>query len=484
MAPAGSGRHNQVGDEIGCNRSAIYVTISKIMMPPTPSLPSAARTDAFFGAVPLIDVHIHVGHRHEWTESARRLWMDTGPYVPAIYSPDGQQIPQAYGDAVKKEGVFGGILLPEYSPRTAGSMPFERACEVHSLHPELIPFANLNPEVHQNLTEAFQVQLDGGARGLKIHPIHGFFYANDPALYPVYEMCLQRRLPLMFHAGTSLFQGAKMRYSDPYTFDDVISDFPGLTIVLCHGGRGFWYHIAEFMAKRYENVYIDVSGLPPRNLLTYFPSMKNFARKYLFGTDFPGVPGIRGNYEAIANLVADTPAMDLIGFTNAYELFGFWKEGIFEVRDGAEIYSVINDGAKKYRGVIPADCYHEPYMPGETVHKEQERMRFYGYRKDRKLLGVMGREKIKDTTLIRHAYVFGDWQGKGIGSRMLRFIEKTVDTEYLLIGTWKAAAWAIVFYQKHGYSLMDHKDDLLRKYWDIPERQIETSCVLGKKMRQ
>ncbi|OPX98167.1 MAG: Acetyltransferase (GNAT) family protein [Syntrophorhabdus sp. PtaB.Bin006] len=211
--------------------------------------------------------------------------------------------------------------------------------------------------------------------------------------------------------------------------------------------------------------------------------MRKFARKFLFGTDFPGVPGIMKNYSEVRDLIRDDAAMDLIGFQNAYDLFGFWKEGIFEVKDPDEIYPVVNDGSQRYKGVIPDDCYHEPYMPMNELLGEMKRMRFYGYRKDLKLLGVMAKEPVKDVTLIRHAYVSMEHQGKGIGSRLLTFIENQVTTEWLLIGTWKAATWAVDFYKKHGYKLMDNKDELLKNYWDVPDRQIETSCVLGKRMK-
>ncbi|MBW1801760.1 MAG: amidohydrolase [Deltaproteobacteria bacterium] len=272
----------------------------------------------------IIDVHIHVGHRFEWTETAREIWMDSGPYVPHIFDAGERQAPRQYGEVIKKEGVVGGILLPEYSPQTAGVMPFERAREIHEAHPEFIPFANLNPNVHENPMAAFEEQLGQGARGLKIHAIHGLFFANDQRLYPVYEKCEREGLPVMFHAGTTLFRGAKMRYADPYTFDDVINDFPDMTVVLCHGGRGFWYHIAEFLTKHFENVYIDISGLPPKNLLNYFPSMKKFCHKFLFGTDFPGVPGIRKNYDALKELLRDDAVLERIGVQNARDLFGFW----------------------------------------------------------------------------------------------------------------------------------------------------------------
>lgn len=330
---------------------------------------------------------------------------------------------------------------------------------------------------------AFDAQIKGGARGLKIHPIHGFFFANDPRLYPLYERCRDQGMVVMFHAGSSLFSGCKLRYSDPYTFDDVISDFPGLSVVLCHGGRGFWYDIAEFLVKRFDNAYIDVSGLPPKRLLEYFPSMPAYSHKYIYGSDFPGVPGIRRNFEAIARLLNDEKAAGNIAFQNAYDLFGFWKEGLFEVCDAEEIFRVVNDAAGRYKGEIPDDRWHDPYMPIEEVRTEMERMRFYGYRKNMELLGVMGKEPVKDTTLIRHAYVVTESQGKGIGSQLLAFIERQVETEWLLVGTWKAATWAVDFYRKHGYRLMDNKDDLLRKYWEIPDRQVETSVVLGKRMR-
>jgi uncharacterized protein len=273
----------------------------------------------------IIDVHIHVGHRFEWTRTAKDIWMDTGPFVPEIYDDQERQLPLQYGEVLKREGVSGGILIPEYSPLTAGIMPFERAMEIHRAHPELIPFANLNPNVHHNLMAAFEEQLNNGARGLKIHAIHGLFYANDQRLYPVYEKCENEGIPVMFHAGTTLFRGGKMRYADPYTFDDVINDFPEMTVILCHGGRGFWYHIAEFLAKSYRNVFIDISGLPPKNLLNYFPSMKRYSHKYLFGSDFPGVPGIRKNYDAIRQLLQDDVVMENLLFKNACDLFRFWQ---------------------------------------------------------------------------------------------------------------------------------------------------------------
>jgi GNAT superfamily N-acetyltransferase len=159
-------------------------------------------------------------------------------------------------------------------------------------------------------------------------------------------------------------------------------------------------------------------------------------------------------------------------------------EEIIEIRDEKQIFKVVNDGAMRYKGAIPDDRWHEPYMPMDEVRREMKRMRFYGYVKEGELLGVIGKEPVKDTTLIRHLYVLTTAQGKDIGSMLLDYAQNRVSTDYLLIGTWQAASWAIAFYKRHGFDLAENKDELLRKYWDIPVRQIETSCVLLKKMYQ
>jgi len=144
------------------------------------------------------------------------------------------------------------------------------------------------------------------------------------------------------------------------------------------------------------------------------------------------------------------------------------------------IYLIINEAAKAYEGVIPADCHHQPYMPMEELEREMKRMTFFGWEaKDRELIGVMGFEPVKDVTLIRHAYVLPRWQRQGIGSKLLNHLRGLVTTSCLLVGTWADAKWAIAFYQKHGFVLMPNKEELLKTYWDIPHRQIETSVVLG-----
>ncbi|HEY95724.1 MAG TPA: GNAT family N-acetyltransferase [Dehalococcoidia bacterium] len=147
--------------------------------------------------------------------------------------------------------------------------------------------------------------------------------------------------------------------------------------------------------------------------------------------------------------------------------------------DKERIYFIINEAAKKYENVIPEDRYHQPYMPMEELDAEMKRMEFTGWEENSELVGVMGLEPVENTTLIRHAYVLPESQGKGIGSRLLEYLKKTVKTSELLVGTWADSYWAISFYEKHGFLLRDDKDDLLKTYWDLPARQIETSVVLS-----
>jgi len=147
------------------------------------------------------------------------------------------------------------------------------------------------------------------------------------------------------------------------------------------------------------------------------------------------------------------------------------------------IYLIINEAAQAYEGVIPADCYHQPYMPMEELEREMKRMTFFGWEVNRDLIGVMGFEPIKDVTLIRHAYVLPQWQRQGIGSKLLNHLRGLVTTSHLLVGTWADAQWAIAFYQRHGFSLLPDKDELLKTYWHIPQRQIQTSVVLGVEMK-
>ena len=150
-------------------------------------------------------------------------------------------------------------------------------------------------------------------------------------------------------------------------------------------------------------------------------------------------------------------------------------------RDFEIIYSIINDAARVYKGVIPEDRWKEPYMSkDELQHQINEDVVFWGYEEDGELIGVMGIQHLQDVSLIRHAYVRPGRQNQGIGQELLVELCRQTDRP-TLIGTWANAVWAIQFYEKNGFKIVSQqqKNRLLEKYWSIPARQVETSVVLA-----
>ena len=147
------------------------------------------------------------------------------------------------------------------------------------------------------------------------------------------------------------------------------------------------------------------------------------------------------------------------------------------------IHSIINESAQAYRGIIPADCWHEPYMSADALtHEIGSGVSFWGWEQGGMLVGVMGIQDVKDVTLIRHAYVRTEQRRGGVGARLLAHL-RTLTRKPLLIGTWAAAHWAIRFYEKQGFHVVagEEKERLLRKYWSISDRQVETSVVLAER---
>jgi N-acetylglutamate synthase-like GNAT family acetyltransferase len=150
-------------------------------------------------------------------------------------------------------------------------------------------------------------------------------------------------------------------------------------------------------------------------------------------------------------------------------------------RDFELIWTIINDGAQAYEGTIPADRWTEPYMSREKLQNEiDEGVVFWGYEETGALVGVMGIQQVQDVTLVRHAYVRTSSQKRGIGGRLLSHLREMASGP-MLIGTWAAAVWAIRFYERHGFQMVSpqEKDRLLKRYWTVPERQIDTSVVLA-----
>ena len=276
--------------------------------------------------VQLIDAHVHAARRptlkSSWIEWAEHFGKDVP--LSDLYDDEGTLVPARFDQYMEGEGVDVAILLCEYSPKTTGIQPIEDLLPIIEHNPERFrPMAALNPHYHHPLPNELKRQMSFGAVALKLHPVHGGFAPNDAALYPAYALCEEEGLPVVVHCGTSTFPGSTNRYADPALLEDAIRDFPGLTVILAHGGRGWWYDTAGFMTMMRENVWIEISGLPPKKLPDYFGKydFERLARKMIFGTDWPGVPGLKNNALALFDLGLETETVELMLHGNASRLY-------------------------------------------------------------------------------------------------------------------------------------------------------------------
>jgi predicted TIM-barrel fold metal-dependent hydrolase len=263
----------------------------------------------------LIDVHLHPA-RLPTLKPARERWAPFGGSAPFddLYDRAGMVRPDRFDAYLAAEGVDVALLMSEYSPRVTGIQPVEDLLPLLEYNPRRFRLiANLNPHLHHPITEELERQLALGAVAVKLHPVHGGFSPGEGVLYLVYQRCAELGVPVVFHSGTSTFPGAVNRYGDPGPIDQVLNEVPGLTVVLAHGGRGWWYDAAAFLALSHERVWIDLSGLPPQRLPVYYArhDLRRLARKCIFGSDWPGVPGIAANARAVAKL--DIDEADLAG---------------------------------------------------------------------------------------------------------------------------------------------------------------------------
>jgi len=215
--------------------------------------------------------------------------------------------PKAFLEYLDRCGVDRAILINYVAPETIGLTAAVNqfgADYVKEDPKRLIACGSVHPRHTSNIMADVEHLLRLGIRMIKIHPPHQLLYPNDylsgmKELEIIYRAAEANGIPVMFHTGTSVFPGARNKYGDPIHVDDVAVDFPKLKILLAHGGRPLWMDTAFFLIRRHPNVYLDVSGIPPKALLEYFPRLDEIAHKTLFGTDWPGpgVPDIKQNLE-------------------------------------------------------------------------------------------------------------------------------------------------------------------------------------------
>ena len=275
---------------------------------------------------PLVDVHLHPARRSTirvgWEEWARDF--GGAEAVTRLYDADGTVSPARFDAYLAGEGVDIALVLSEYSPRVTGIQTVEDMLPLAAYNPDRVKVvANVNPNVHYPADEELQRQLGLGAIALKVHPVHARAAANDRALYPAYEICQAAGIPVIVHCGTSTFPGASNTFADPILLDDVLRDFRRLNVVLAHGGRGWWYDAAAFMALSNDRVWIELSGLPPSRLREYYArhSWPRLTRRMIFATDWPGVPGIARNARAVAALCPDEETVRLVLAGNACHVY-------------------------------------------------------------------------------------------------------------------------------------------------------------------
>jgi predicted TIM-barrel fold metal-dependent hydrolase len=275
---------------------------------------------------PLVDAHLHVPKlstlKPAWLGWAERF--SRGHDWRSAYDEDGVPQPDRMDALLEREGVDRALLFCEYSPRATGIQPIEDNLPFVEYNPTRFRLvANVNPHLHHPLASEVERQLDLGAVALKIHPVHAGFSPADKELYAAYDVCAERGVPVILHSGTSSFPGARARFGDPALMLDVVEDFPQVQFVFAHGGRGWWYDTAAFLAIGKPNVWLDLAGLPPAKLPEYYArfDLTRLASRWIFGTDWPGVPGTANNARALAGLDLPPDVLHGVLSGNAAKLF-------------------------------------------------------------------------------------------------------------------------------------------------------------------
>lgn len=246
------------------------------------------------------DCHVHINPVWEMRPDALKLIGHIDPEVARFVHE-----PRLFLDLLDRSGIERAVLINYVAPEVIGYT--EKAntfvSEYAAADPtRLIAVGGISADHPKPAEEIARLADRLEIRALKLHPPHQLFRPNDyvegrhPGLSEIYSACARHALPVVFHTGTSIFPRARSRYGDPLLIEDVALDHPDLTIVLAHGGRPFWTEEAVYLARRFPNVWLEISGVPPLKLLEYFPTLPRIADKVLFGSDWPG-PGVKGMKE-------------------------------------------------------------------------------------------------------------------------------------------------------------------------------------------
>lgn len=279
----------------------------------------------------ITDCHIHIEPYEMFKPEALALMKKKRANFEEIegYS----RSPKAFLKYLDRCGVDRAALINYVAPEVLGftSAVNQFVADYVKEDPKrLIACGSVHPRHTRNILADVEHILRLGIRMIKIHPPHQLLYPNDyvhgvKELEIIYRAAEANGIPVMFHTGTSIFPGARNKFGDPIYVDDVAIDFPKLRILLAHGGRPLWMDTAFFLIRRHPNVYLDISGIPPKKLLEYFPRLSEIAHKTLFGTDWPGpgVPDVKQNVEEFRALDMPEPMRQRIFGGTAAEI---WPE--------------------------------------------------------------------------------------------------------------------------------------------------------------
>jgi hypothetical protein len=278
----------------------------------------------------ITDCHIHISpvemFRPEALAAMQRKRKNFDQIVEFCRSP------KAFLKHLDACGIDRAVLINYVAPEVIGFTPAVNewiARYVEEDPKRLLPCGSVHPKHTQNVMADMEQIIRLGIRLIKVHPPHQLLYPNDylhgvNELEIIYRAAEANGIPVMVHTGTSIFPGARNKYGDPIYVDDVAIDFPKLKILLAHGGRPLWMDTAFFLVRRHPNVYLDLSGIPPKSLLEYFPRLEEIAHKSLFGTDWPGpgVPDIKQNLDDFRALPLSEPAKTRMLEGTAVEVWG------------------------------------------------------------------------------------------------------------------------------------------------------------------